>query len=111
MSPIFLALQAGGEAAPAGPNMLVLLGGMALIFYFIAIRPERKERARKQSMIEALRKNDKVLTTSGMYATVAAVNENEITIKFDDGPTRVKLLKSAIAQVLTDARPDAAEGK
>ncbi len=99
-----LALQAGGSTSESPFSPFVLLGGMALIFYFIAIRPERKERARKQAMIEAVRKNDRVVTTGGMYATIAAVNENEVTVKFDDGPTRVKMLKSAIAQVIDSSK-------
>lgn len=84
-----------------GPNLLVMLLVLLAIFWFIAIWPERKARKKKQAMLAALRKNDKVLLTSGIYATVAAVNEDELTVRFDDSSTRARVLRSAIAQVLT----------
>jgi preprotein translocase subunit YajC len=99
--PPALLLQADTGAAPAGPNMWILLLGPLVIFWFLLIMPERKERKRKAQMIADIKKNDRVLTTGGMYATVAAVNENDLTIKFDDGPTRVRVLKTAIASVVT----------
>jgi preprotein translocase subunit YajC len=97
---LLFALQDGSQDGPAGPNMLILLGIPLLIFWFVAIWPERKERKRKAAMIANLKKNDRVLTTGGMYATVAAVAENELTLKFDEGPTRVRVVKSAIASVV-----------
>ena len=86
-------------------NMLVMFGGPLLIFWFVLMRPERKERKRKAEMINNLKKNDRVLTSGGLYASVAAVHDNEIVLKFDDGPTRVRALKSAIASVLGDDEP------
>ena len=98
-----LILQDGAEEG-GGPSMFVILLVPLAIFWFVAIMPERRERKRKQAMIADLKKNDRILTTGGMYATVAAVNENDVTIRFDDGPVRVRALKSAIATVID---PDA----
>lgn len=89
-----------GEEEGSGLHLLFMMGGTLLIFWLMAILPERKARKKRQALIDAVRKNDKVLTTSGMYATIAAVNDGELVIKFDDGPTRVRVLKSAIASVL-----------
>ncbi len=95
-----LQLQDAGAAAPAGPSVWIMLLVPLAIFWFVLIGPERKERKRKAQMISDLKKNDRVLTTGGLFATVAAVNESDLTIKFDDGPTRVRVLKSAIASVV-----------
>ena len=99
-------LQDASATEGGGPNPLILIVGMFLIVWLVAIRPERKERKRKEAMISALKKNDRVLTTGGLYATVAAVNESELTLKFDDGPTRVRAVRSAIA-VVVDGGKDA----
>jgi len=97
------ALQEGGEGAtddqPA-PDFFFMIAIILAIFWFVAIKPERKQRKKKQAMMEEMKKNDRVLMTSGMYATIAAIGEQDVTIKFDDGPTRVKVLKSAISSVL-----------
>lgn len=83
-------------------NTLVMFAIPLLIFWLVMFRPERKERKRKAEMLDNLKKNDRVLTSGGLYASVAAVHEQEVVLKFDDGATRVRALKSAIASVLTD---------
>lgn len=93
-------LQDDTQAAPGLGDMLPMLAIMFFIMWFLVIRPERKERRRREEMIEQIKKNDRVLTTGGMFATVAAVGEKELTIKFDDGPTRVRVVRSAIASVV-----------
>lgn len=110
LPPVMALLDAPPEGG-GGPNMLIILLVPLAIFWFVAILPERRERKRKAAMIEALKKNDRILTTSGMYATVAAVNENDITIKFDDGPVRVRALKSAIAAVIDPQAEKVEAGK
>lgn len=103
-----LALQDQPEGPPPGSsmlNMLIMFGGPLLIFWFVLMRPERKERKRKAEMLNNLKKNDRVLTSGGLYASVAAVHDQEVVLKFDDGATRVRALKSAIASVLTDDEP------
>jgi preprotein translocase subunit YajC len=99
-----LGLQDATQPAPGGNllNMLVMFGGPLLIFWFVLLRPERKERKRKAEMLENLKKNDRVLTSGGLYASVAAVHEQEVVLKFDESSTRVRALKSAIASVLED---------
>ena len=98
------------DSAPAGggpSQIMILMLGMLAIFWFVAIWPERKAKKKKLAMLSALKKNDKILLTSGMYATVAAINEDELTVRFDDSNTRVRVLRSAIAQVVTAQGDDA----
>ena len=95
-----LLLQDGSSSA-GGSEVMILMLGMLGIFWFVVIWPERKAKKKKEAMLGALKKNDKILLTSGIYATVAAINEDELTVRFDDGNTRVRVLRSAIAQVVT----------
>jgi preprotein translocase subunit YajC len=94
------------DAAPRPGGALldsvVMFGLPLLIFWFVLMRPERKERKRKAELLSNLKKNDRVLTSGGLYAAVAAVHDNEVVLKFDESGTRVRALKTAIAQVLTD---------
>lgn len=96
-----LLLQDAGGAEPAGPDPMVLILGVGIIFLLFVILPERKNRKKREELLGAVKKNDKILTHAGFYATVAAVHETELVVKFDDGPTRVRMLKSSVANVIT----------
>ncbi len=100
---MFLAEAASGNASSGVLMMLTLWIPLILVFYFLLIRPERKERARRQAMLQALKKNDRVLTIGGIYGVVTNVHReaNEVTLRVDDATnTRIRCTLSAIAQVL-----------
>jgi preprotein translocase subunit YajC len=84
-------------------NLLLPLG-IFVIFFLVMILPARRqeEKARK-ALLANLKKNDKVLTTGGIYGTVVAISEkeDEVTVKVDDN-VRLKMVKSSIARNLTN---------
>ncbi len=79
------------------PVMMALMFG---ILYFVVIRPQNSERKKLQSRIDMLKKGDKVLTTSGMFATVVSIEADRAVLRISE-ETKVEFAKSAIAQVLT----------
>lgn len=100
-----LAEAAGNAGGGAGGwiMMLTLWIPLILVFYLLLIRPERKERARRQAMLNALKKNDRVLTIGGIYGVVTNVHReaNEVTLRVDDANNvRIRCTLNAIAQVL-----------
>ena len=89
----------GGTAqSPWGSLMFPMLLVFA-IFYFVMIGPERKARRKREAMLGALKKGDKVLTTGGMFASVAAIQDDVVTLQIDDG-VRGRFNRSAIQTVL-----------
>jgi preprotein translocase subunit YajC len=104
-----LLLFAEGEAKPGQGQapftfepLLFMLAIFAL-FYFIVIRPQQRRQDReRQTLISSLKKNDRVLTTAGIYGTIVSVSdkEDEVTVKVDDN-ARLKMLKSSILRNLT----------
>ena len=116
MAPSFLPLiaeAASGNASSGVIMMLTLWVPLILVFYFLLIRPERKERARRESMLNAIKKNDRVLTIGGIYGVVTNVHReaNEVILRIDDATnTRVRCTLNAIAQVLGEESP-ATNGK
>ncbi len=77
----------GAANQPGMEGMFIPLMLMAVVFYFLILRPQTKER----------KKNDRVITAGGIIGTVANVSpdSNEITIKIDDN-TRIRVLKSHV---------------
>src|SRR5688500_3244610 len=93
-APPVTATEAGtdpNQGPPAGQspvgslfNGIVPFVLIIVVFYFVMIGPERKQRKKREAMLAAIKKGDKVLTTGGMFATVAAVNEDSITLQAAD---------------------------
>ena len=83
-----------------GMSFPVMMALMFAILYFIVIRPQNAERKKLQQRIESLKKGDKVLTTSGMFATVVSIESDRAILRISE-ETKVEFSKTAIAQVLT----------
>ena len=100
--------------APANPNslggMFPMLLLMMVMFYFVLIRPQRKQ----QKELEALRGNlkigDDVVTAGGIHGRVTNKTDRTVTVKVSDN-TKIKFEKSAISQVFPSgkAEPEAEE--
>jgi len=114
---LFAAEAGGGGGAPDGGGGLFGGYGMFLplviifvLFYFMMIRPERRRRAEMSRMMDNLKKNDRVVTAGGILGTVVNVQKgsDEITIKIDESTnTKLRMLRSSIARVVTDDEADA----
>lgn len=81
----------------------LLLGGIFFIFYFVVLRPQKRRQERERNEQQnMLNKNDKVVTTAGIYGTIVSVSdkEDEVTVKVDDN-TRLKMLKASIMRNIT----------
>ena len=109
----WLPLLAEGEGPPAliqslGP-MLPLLIIMVVMFVFMG-RANARQRREQALMLTSLKKNDKVITSAGIIGIIVAVKENddEVTLRVDDATnTRIRVLKSTIARVMTEEQQQA----
>ncbi len=74
--------QTAGAPAQQGGDLfqLVFLVGLFAIFYFIAIRPQRKRQKEHAAMVSALAKGDEVVTTSGILGRVTALDDNYMVL-------------------------------
>lgn len=93
------AQSAGQPPAEAGIFQLVLLVGLFVMFYFIAIRPQRKRQKEHAEMVSALAKGDEVVTNSGILGKIVKVEEDYLVLKVTDS-VDLKFQKSAIHAVL-----------
>lgn len=72
-----------------------LVAIMVVFMYFFLIRPQQKRQKEHQSLLNALMKGDKVITTGGMLGTIVTLNDRIVTLEIAD-KTRVKILRSYI---------------
>jgi preprotein translocase subunit YajC len=81
-----------------------------IVFYFLLIRPQKREQARRQAMLGGVKKNDRVVTIGGVYGVVTNVQReaDEVTIKVDEtNNTKLRVTLSSISRVLGDEPSDA----
>ena len=100
----------GGAAGGGGDGSALLLQflpfiAIGVLFYFLLIRPQRGEQARRLAMLSAVKKNDRVVTIGGIYGVVTNVHReaDEVTIKVDEATnTKLRVTLSSIGRVLGD---------
>ena len=77
-----------------------------VVFYFLLIRPQQKKQKDHRTMLDALRRGDRVVTGGGIIGTVNRVaSADEVIVDIAEG-VRVRVLRSTITSVL--AKPDPA---
>ena len=101
MNAVILAvLAAPREGGNAGLILMAQMVAIFAIFYFLLIRPQRKEQERHRNMIAELKKGDEVVTNGGIIGTVIHVQDDRLTIKTDEN-TRLVVERARIARVST----------
>ena len=68
------------------------------IFYFLVIKPQKEQQKQIQKMLEALKKNDEIVTSGGIHGTIVNVKEKTVTIRVDDN-VKLEIERSAVARV------------
>ena len=76
---------------------IVLLGGM---LYFMAIRPQKKEKQRQQQLLNSVAVGDTILTSSGFYGVIIDMTDDTVIVEFGSNKNcRIPMQKAAIVQV------------
>ena len=98
---ILMVPREGGSAGLVFMSQMVLI---FIIFYFLLIRPQSKERQRHEALLKGIKKGDEIVTNGGIIGTVVHLEEGRLTLRTGEN-TRVTVDRGRIAQVL------AAKGK
>jgi len=82
--------------------MLITMGAIFIIFYMLMIRPQKKKEQERRAMIEAIKKNDEVVTIGGIHGVVTGLREDEVTLKVDEASNvKLRMARSAISRVVS----------
>ncbi len=107
--------EGGTQAAGGGLlGMLLPFALMFAIFYFLLIRPQQKKQKDHQKMLEALKENDIVATSSGIIGKIVAIKKDKdsVVLRVDDTTnTKIEFQRHAIAGVIGPKEDKPAEAK
>lgn len=99
MSNYFVLAQESGGSGHVWIGLILML----VVFYAIMLGGSRKEKKKRQNMLDAITKNDRVMTIGGIIGSVVTVSEHEVTLKVDESANvKITVTRSAIQKVLTD---------
>lgn len=94
--PHFFSFAQSTPAATPAPWMqfapLIFIG---VIFYFLLIRPQQKQRKQHQALIISLKTGDKVVTSSGIHGMIANVKDHTFLVKVADN-VKLEIDKAAV---------------
>ncbi len=103
-------LDAATPAGGDGGSMLIMVAIFAVFFilwYVIALRPQRKKEKELREKIDKMRVGDQVVTIGGLVGKVANIRDDEVTIMTSAANTLVTFKKSAISTIVSrDAKPE-----
>ncbi|MBB4153777.1 preprotein translocase subunit YajC [Sphingomonas jinjuensis] len=96
--------QAADGAASAGGGLASLVGIAPLflvfiLFYFLMIRPQQTRMKALQRAVDAVKKNDTVVTAGGIVGKVTRVEDRHVEVEIAQG-TRVRVVKATLAEVV-----------
>jgi preprotein translocase subunit YajC len=84
-------------------NGLLILLPIPVLFYFMIWLPQQQQEKKRRAMIEALKKNDKVVTASGIFGTVVSVDPagDKLVLRVDDDKgVKMTMSRSSVTRVL-----------
>jgi preprotein translocase subunit YajC len=94
------AFAQGAPASPfGGMEGIIPLLIMLPIFYFLLIRPQQQKQKQHRDLVSSVKRNDTVILSNGMIGTVTKVkDDNEVEVEIAPN-TKVRVIKSMIADV------------
>ena len=100
------AQTAATAAAPAASNSpLAMVVSFApfivimILFYFLMIYPQNKERKKREEALNAIQRGDRILTRGGVYGTVADIKEQILIVKIAEN-VKIEMDRSFVESVI-----------
>ena len=98
------------------PGLMDGLGGMVPflvimgVFIYLMWSGQRKERKKKEEMLSSIKVGSEVVTIGGIMGVIASVTDDHFVIQISDN-AKIKVLKSAVSQVVTSNAEAGKDGK
>ncbi len=80
-------------------QMIAMFAILGVMFYFMMIRPQSKQRKEQENLLKNLKTGDKVLMTNGIFGIIANAKDKSFIVKIADN-VKIEVLKSAVTTVV-----------
>ena len=89
------------------PTSLLLIAAAGVAFYLLIIRPQNNRKRAQAEMMRNLAPGTEVMTTAGMFGTIAVVTDEQISLEVSPG-VFVRVVPQAIGRVIEPATAEPA---
>ncbi len=96
-----ISLAQAAPAAPEQPSALFQFAPLiiiAVLFYFLLIRPQQKKQKEHQALIASVKTDDEIVTNSGIHGIVTNVKDATLLLKVADN-VKIEIDRAAVAVV------------
>ena len=104
----YLLDEAAGAAGAAGEtpagglgqwSTLIMLGVLLVVFYFLIIRPQKKQEKETNNMRNNLAVGDEITTIGGIIGVIISIKDETVTIATSRDNTKIRVRRDAIKSV------------
>lgn len=93
-------LSSNGGSAIAIIQMVAIYALIIGVFWFLAIRPQKKQQKEHAALLTTLEVGDSILTTSGFFGVVIDVMEEVVIVEFGNNKNcRIPMKKENIVEI------------
>ena len=96
------------KSSSSSYTFLLLIVLVFVGFYFLMIRPQRRRQQQAQQQQRTLNPGARVRTTAGMYATVSAVDGDDVILEVAPG-VDVRYMRRAVMEVISPGEDEETE--
>jgi len=86
-----------GQGGPGMSMFILQMAVIAGIFYFLIIRPQKRQRKQHEDLLKSLQRGDKILTSSGIVGEVVHIKDDEVTIR--SGEAKFVIMRNGISSI------------
>ena len=105
VNPIMVAANSGAGSALV--QFLLLFGPLFLIWYFLVIVPQQRQKRKTQTMLANLKTGDRILTNGGIYGSIVGFRGDVVQLQIAN-QVKVEVIRSAVAGIANDEPEEAA---
>jgi preprotein translocase subunit YajC len=94
---LLLLFTPSGQGGPGLSAFIIQIGLFIAIFYFLLIRPQRRQQQQHKELLASLQRGDRVVTSSGIIGEVVHIKDDEVTIR--SGEAKFVISRSSVASI------------
>lgn len=84
--------------------IFLYLALLAVAFFFLIVRPQRRQMAARRALIDALEVGDDIITAGGIYGTILSMSDTTLEVQVAPGVTLTVAREAVSGRQVSEVR-------